>query len=71
MNDSYLAGGPFVWLVTIAITTVLLIASTQALWLVVPLLIAIILYYIVFPWFGASRCRASRAKRQPRSSQAA
>ena len=34
---------------TIVITTLLLVASTQALWLVVPLLIAIILYYIVFP----------------------
>ena len=49
MNGSYLAGGPAVWLVTIVITTLLLVASTKALWLVVPLLIAIILYYMMFP----------------------
>jgi len=48
-GSSYLASGPFVWLVTIAITTLLLVASTKALWLVVPLLIAIILYYMLYP----------------------
>jgi len=48
-GSSYLACGPFVWLVTIAITTLLLVASTKALWLVVPLLIAIILYYMMYP----------------------
>ena len=48
-GSSYLASGPFVWLVTIAITTLLLVASTKALWLVVPLLIAIILYYMMYP----------------------
>jgi predicted PurR-regulated permease PerM len=49
VNGSYLAGGPGVWLVTMLITTLLLVASTKALWLVVPLLIAIILYYMLFP----------------------
>ncbi len=34
---------------TIAITTLLLVASAKALWLVVPLLIAIILYYMMYP----------------------
>jgi predicted PurR-regulated permease PerM len=49
VTGSYLAGGPTVWLVTIVITTLLLVASTKALWLVVPFLIAIILYYMMFP----------------------
>lgn len=49
MNGGYLAGGPFVWLITMVITTLLLVASTKALWLVVPLLIAIILYYMLYP----------------------
>lgn len=48
MRD-YFLGGPLVWLVTIAITTVLLVASTHALWLVVPVLIAILLYYLMVP----------------------
>jgi len=46
---NYLLGGPLVWLVTIAITTLLLVASTKALWLVVPLLIAILMYYVLVP----------------------
>jgi predicted PurR-regulated permease PerM len=41
--------GPLIWLVTIAITTLLLVAATRALWLVVPFLLAIILYYILYP----------------------
>jgi len=49
VNGSYLASGPVVWLITIVITTLLLVAATKALWLVVPLLIAIILYYMLFP----------------------
>jgi predicted PurR-regulated permease PerM len=49
VKDSYFAGGPVVWLMTITITTLLLVASAKALWLVVPLLIAIILYYMLFP----------------------
>jgi predicted PurR-regulated permease PerM len=43
------ASGPLVWLVTIAVTTLLLVASAQALWLVVPFLLAIILYYLLYP----------------------
>ena len=49
MRLSYLASGPLVWLVTIAVTTLLLVASAKALWLVVPFLLAIILYYLMFP----------------------
>ena len=49
MNGGYLAGGPAVWIITIVITTLLLVASTKALWLVVPFLIAIIMYYMLFP----------------------
>jgi predicted PurR-regulated permease PerM len=41
--------GPIVWLVTMVVTTLLLIASTHALWLVVPFLLAIVLYYVMFP----------------------
>lgn len=46
---NYLPGGPVVWLVTIAITTLLLVASSKALWLVVPLLLAILMYYVLVP----------------------
>jgi len=42
-------GGPFVWLVTMVVTTLLLVASAHALWLVVPFLLAIVLYYGLFP----------------------
>ena len=49
MNDDATRAGPALWLLTIAITTLLLIAATKALWLVVPFLVAIILYYILLP----------------------
>jgi predicted PurR-regulated permease PerM len=49
MSRSYLASGPLVWLATIGITTLLLAASAKALWLVVPFLLAIILYYLLYP----------------------
>lgn len=49
MRRPYVASGPLVWLVTIGITTLLLVASARALWLVVPLLLAIILYYMLYP----------------------
>jgi predicted PurR-regulated permease PerM len=49
VKDTQLASGPIAGLVTIVITTLLLVASAQALWLVVPLLIAIILYYMMYP----------------------
>jgi predicted PurR-regulated permease PerM len=49
VKDTNLASGPIAGLVTIVITTLLLVASAKALWLVVPLLIAIILYYMMYP----------------------
>ncbi|HZR04016.1 MAG TPA: AI-2E family transporter [Burkholderiales bacterium] len=48
-RDAYLAPGPLAWIVTIAVTTVLLVASAKALFLVVPFLLAIILYYMLYP----------------------
>lgn len=41
--------GPLVWAATFVCTTVLLAMLKQALWLVVPCLFAIILYYALFP----------------------
>ena len=52
-TSPYLASGPLVWLATIACTTLLLTLLKQALWLVVPFLFAIILYYALFPPSGA------------------
>ena len=49
MKDASRTSGPAIWLVTIGITTLLLVAATKALWLVVPFLVAIILYYILLP----------------------
>ena len=49
MSSRYLASGPIVWVATIGFTTLLLIASAKALWLVVPFLLAIILYYLFYP----------------------
>jgi len=48
-QSRYLASGPLVWVATIVCTTLLLVAFRQALWLVVPFLMAIILYYALFP----------------------
>ena len=45
----YLSSGPLVWVATMVCTTLLLVALKQALWLVVPFLLAIILYYALFP----------------------
>ena len=45
----YLSTGPLVWAATIVCTTLLLALLKQVLWLVVPLLFAIILYYALFP----------------------
>jgi predicted PurR-regulated permease PerM len=45
----YLSSGPLVWVATIACTTLLLTLLKQALWFVVPFLLAIILYYALFP----------------------
>ncbi len=49
MKTPYLATGPVVWMVTMGVTTLLLVASAKALWLVVPFLLAIILYYMLYP----------------------
>ena len=49
MKDSSHTSRPSIWLVTIGITTLLLVAATKAMWLVVPFLLAIILYYILLP----------------------
>src|SRR5262245_48685049 len=48
-RSRYLASGPLVWVATFVCTTLLLLALKQALWLVVPFLLAIILYYALFP----------------------
>jgi predicted PurR-regulated permease PerM len=45
----YLSSGPLVWAATIACTTLMLVLLKQALWFVVPFLLAIILYYALFP----------------------
>jgi len=45
----YLSTGPLVWAATLVCTTLLLSMLKQALWLVVPFLFAIILYYALFP----------------------
>ena len=47
--NRYLSSGPLVWVATMACTTLLLVLLRQALWLVVPFLFAIILYYALFP----------------------
>jgi predicted PurR-regulated permease PerM len=48
-SNRYLSSGPIVWTATIACTTLLLVLLRQALWFVVPFLLAIILYYALFP----------------------
>jgi len=45
----YVSSGPIVWAVTLGLTTLLLVLFKQALWLVVPFLLAIIVYYALFP----------------------
>ena len=48
-TSRYLSSGPLVWTATVVCTTLLLALLKQALWLVVPFLLAIILYYALFP----------------------
>ena len=48
-SSRYLATGPLVWVAVVVCTTVLLSLLKQALWLVVPFLLAIILYYALIP----------------------
>jgi predicted PurR-regulated permease PerM len=47
--NRFLSSGPLVWVATLLCTTLLLVLLRQALWLVVPFLFAIILYYALFP----------------------
>jgi predicted PurR-regulated permease PerM len=49
VTSRYLATGLGVWVATIGVTTLLLVASNAALWLVVPFLMAIILFYLLNP----------------------
>jgi len=59
-----LAAGPIVWLGIILTTCLLLVLFQSMLWLVMPVLMAIVLYYIMSPWVnlamskGISRSRA-------------
>jgi predicted PurR-regulated permease PerM len=43
------SAGPITWLTTFALTTLVLVSLQHALWLVVPFLLAIVLYYVLFP----------------------
>jgi predicted PurR-regulated permease PerM len=43
------SAGPLTWLATFGLTTLLLVSLQKALWLVVPFLLAIVLYYILLP----------------------
>jgi predicted PurR-regulated permease PerM len=43
------SAGPLTWIATFALTTLLLVTLQHALWLVVPFLLAILLYYMAFP----------------------
>jgi predicted PurR-regulated permease PerM len=60
VNGSESASGPWVWTAVIAVTLALLSVMQQMLWLVVPLLLALILYYLLYPltrilvWRGIS-----------------
>lgn len=63
MNRS-LASGPLVWLGIILTTCLLLLIFQTALWLVMPVLLAVVFYYIMSPWVnlamskGLTRSRA-------------
>jgi predicted PurR-regulated permease PerM len=48
-SGRYVSSGPIVWTVTLGLTTLLLALLKQALWLVVPFLLAIIVYYALIP----------------------
>src|ERR1041385_1053352 len=49
MNEPVNDSGPFVWASIIAVTCLLLLAFQKTLFLVVPFLLALILYYILYP----------------------
>ena len=47
-----IAAGPLVWLAILATTSLLLVVFQQVLWLVVPFLLALVIYYTLLPWQG-------------------
>lgn len=49
MNEQVSGAGPFVWASSIAVTCLLLLALQNMLFLVVPFLLALILYYVLYP----------------------
>lgn len=49
VNPTALTTGPLVWISVIATTCLLLFVFHQLLWLVVPFLLALILFYLLFP----------------------
>ena len=49
MNEPENDSGPIVWALIIAVTCLLLLAFQKILFLVVPFLLALILYYILYP----------------------
>ncbi len=67
MSDTRPESGPVVWAAIIGATLVLLLVFQQMLWLVVPFLLALILYYLLFPlaqvlvFRGVSNERAAAA----------
>ena len=48
-SGRYVSTGPLVWATTLVLTTLLLVLLQHVLWLVVPVLLAIIVYYALFP----------------------
>ena len=52
-----LASGPIVWLGIILTTCLLLLIFQTALWLVMPVLLAIVFYYIMSPWVNLAMSR--------------
>ncbi len=48
-NHAHSGSGPVVWVAIIATTCLLLLVFQKVLWLVVPFLLALILYYFLFP----------------------
>lgn len=65
MEENHARSGPIVWVAIIGLTCLLLFLFQKILWLVVPALLALILYYLLFPpmqWLiyrGASRGAAA------------
>ena len=61
--DRALASGPIVWLGIIVTTCLLLVLFQTALWLVMPVLLAVVAYYLVSPLVTAAMARGiSRAR---------